>query len=174
MIKWKKQQNDLVGSRNYQEMNIIGPKIRELRVSMGLSQKDLAKKCSLHDLPITRSTLAKIESKNRKVSDSEVLRISIALNIAVGELFIWYIVQTTMLDNKEPYLQKCIIPKTISFNSWIRVTRKYSSDSMILYCLKSPHSQKLWNLKTLIVWYFSEYPQSHNTRSITYHGEKVW
>ena len=69
-------------------MNIIGPKIRELRVSMGLSQKDLAKKCSLHDLPITRSTLAKIESKNRKVSDSEVLRISIALNIAVGELFI--------------------------------------------------------------------------------------
>lgn len=77
-----------MGSRNYQEMNIIGPKIRELRVSMGLSQKDLAEKCSLHDLPITRSTLAKIESKNRKVSDSEVLRISIALNIAVGELFI--------------------------------------------------------------------------------------
>lgn len=51
-------------------MNIIGPKIRELRVSMGLSQKDLAKKCSLHDLPITRSTLAKIESKN---ADSMIL-----------------------------------------------------------------------------------------------------
>lgn len=51
-------------------MNIIGQKIRELRVSMGLSQKDLAKKCSLHDLPITRSALAKIESKN---ADSMIL-----------------------------------------------------------------------------------------------------
>lgn len=68
-------------------MNLIGPSIREIRKSMNLSQKDLVARCNLLGWDISRGTLAKVESRTRKISDEEVLYFSTALNVEVGELF---------------------------------------------------------------------------------------
>lgn len=68
-------------------MNLIGPNIREVRKSMNLSQKDLVARCNLLGWKMSRGTLAKIESKSRKISDEEVLYLSKALKVDVGVLF---------------------------------------------------------------------------------------
>jgi hypothetical protein len=41
--------------------NIIGPQVRKARYQLGLSQEELAARCQLADLDISRSTLAQIE-----------------------------------------------------------------------------------------------------------------
>jgi transcriptional regulator with XRE-family HTH domain len=68
-------------------MNLIGPNIREIRKSMNLSQKDLVARCNLLGWEISRGTLAKVESRTRKISDEEVLFFSTALKVEVGVLF---------------------------------------------------------------------------------------
>lgn len=68
-------------------MNIIGPNIRDKRIKLGLSQKDLVARCNLLGWDISRGTLAKIESKTRKLSDGEVLCLAKALKVKVGDLF---------------------------------------------------------------------------------------
>ena len=68
-------------------MNIVGPNIRDTRISLCLSQKDLAAKCNLLGWEVSRGTLAKIESRTRKVSDEEVLCLAKALSVEVGSLF---------------------------------------------------------------------------------------
>ncbi len=68
-------------------MNIVGSNIRDIRKSLSLSQKDLVAKCNLLGWDISRGTLAKIESKTRKISDREVLCLSQALKVEVGALF---------------------------------------------------------------------------------------
>jgi transcriptional regulator with XRE-family HTH domain len=68
-------------------MNMIGPNIREIRKSMNLSQKELVARCNLLGWEISRGTLAKIESRTRKISDVEVLYFSEALKVEVGTLF---------------------------------------------------------------------------------------
>jgi transcriptional regulator with XRE-family HTH domain len=68
-------------------MNLIGPNIRDIRKSMNLSQKDLVARCNLLGWDISRGTLAKVESRTRKISDGEVLYFSKALKVEVGALF---------------------------------------------------------------------------------------
>ena len=68
-------------------MNVVGPNIRDIRKSLNLSQKELVAKCNLLGWEISRGTLAKIESKTRKISDGEVLCLSSALKVEVGSLF---------------------------------------------------------------------------------------
>ena len=69
-------------------MNYIGPRIREIRIEKTLSQKDLTAKCNVLGWDISRGTLAKIESKNRRVSDIEVLYLAKALGVDIDTLFI--------------------------------------------------------------------------------------
>jgi transcriptional regulator with XRE-family HTH domain len=68
-------------------MNLIGPNIRKIRKAMNLSQKELVALCNLLGWDISRGTLAKIESKSRKISDEEVLYLSNALKTDVNSLF---------------------------------------------------------------------------------------
>lgn len=68
-------------------MNLIGPRVRQIRESKGLTQEELAARCNLLNWDITRSTLAKIESKVRKVSDEEALLLAKALKVNVSELY---------------------------------------------------------------------------------------
>lgn len=68
-------------------MNIVGPNIRDIRIKLDLSQKDLVARCNLLGWDISRGTLAKIESKTRKLSDAEVLCLSKALKVKVSDLF---------------------------------------------------------------------------------------
>lgn len=68
-------------------MNIIGKNVRLTRERNGWTQEQLAAKCNLVDWEISRATLAKIESNVRRITDIEVKKLSIALNISIEELF---------------------------------------------------------------------------------------
>jgi transcriptional regulator with XRE-family HTH domain len=68
-------------------MNTIGYNVRELRKLNGWTQEQLVAKCNLLEWSISRGTLAKIESKKRKVSDYEVLLLAKALNTEIKNLY---------------------------------------------------------------------------------------
>ncbi|MFK3873984.1 MAG: helix-turn-helix domain-containing protein [Pseudoalteromonas sp.] len=68
-------------------MNIIGENVRKVRESNGWTQEQLAAKCNLLKWNISRSTLAKIESKVRRVTDIEVKTLSEALGVNIEALF---------------------------------------------------------------------------------------
>lgn len=68
-------------------MNAIGPTVRRIRESQGLTQDELAARCNTLDWEISRGTLAKIESQVRRVTDIEVGLLAKALKVKVSELF---------------------------------------------------------------------------------------
>ena len=68
-------------------MNKIGPQVRYLREKQGMTQEELAAKCNLLGWNITRSTLAKMESQVRRITDEEVLLLANALRVDVSLLF---------------------------------------------------------------------------------------
>jgi transcriptional regulator with XRE-family HTH domain len=68
-------------------MNIVGIKVKEQRESLGWSQEQLVARCNLIGWNISRSTLAKIESKVRRVTDTEIVFLSRALKVNIELLF---------------------------------------------------------------------------------------
>ena len=68
-------------------LNIIGPKVREIRQKFGFTQDQLAAKCQVLGCDLTRGTLAKIESRVRAVSDHEIPFLAKALNVGIESLF---------------------------------------------------------------------------------------
>lgn len=68
-------------------MNIIGPKIREIRESQGLTQDELAARCNVLELNISRGTLAKMESQVRRITDDEVTLLAQALKVKITVLY---------------------------------------------------------------------------------------
>ncbi len=71
-------------------MNIIGKNVRLIREKKGWTQEQLAAKCNLNDWEISRSTLAKIESNVRGVTDIEVSYLAVALDIKIETLFLYH------------------------------------------------------------------------------------
>jgi len=69
-------------------MNIIGKKIREIRMQKELTQEQLATSCCLLGFDLSRSTLAKIESQNRQVTDYEIKDFAKALKVKEGDFFV--------------------------------------------------------------------------------------
>lgn len=68
-------------------MNVIGPQVKRLREKNRLTQEALTAHCNLIGWNISRSTLAKIESQVRRVTDSEVALMARALKVGIEELF---------------------------------------------------------------------------------------
>lgn len=68
-------------------MNIIGPQVRRIRETQLLTQDELTARCNLLGYNISRSTLAKIESQVRRVTDSEVALLAQALKVEIPALF---------------------------------------------------------------------------------------
>lgn len=68
-------------------MNKIGPRVKHLREKQRMTQEDLAAKCNLLGWSITRSTLAKMESQVRRITDKEVLLLAEALKVDISQLF---------------------------------------------------------------------------------------
>lgn len=69
-------------------MNIIGKNIKRIREDRSWTQEVLVAKCQLVQWEITRSTLAKIESNVRRVTDIEVKCFAQVLDISFDELFL--------------------------------------------------------------------------------------
>lgn len=68
-------------------MNLIGPKVRELREEQQLTQEAFVAKCNLLKWDISRGTLAKIESQVRRVTDEEVALLAKALKVDINKLY---------------------------------------------------------------------------------------
>ena len=68
-------------------MNVVGSNVKKIREIKKLTQNELVAKCHLLNLNISRSTLAKIESKVRRVTDEEVFLLAQSLNVKIEELF---------------------------------------------------------------------------------------
>jgi transcriptional regulator with XRE-family HTH domain len=67
--------------------NVIGPQLRKTRVLLGLTQEELAARCQLAGLDISRSTLGQIEARLRFVCDTEMAILAPLLGIAMEELY---------------------------------------------------------------------------------------
>lgn len=68
-------------------MNTIGPKIRTYREAKDWTQDQLAAHCHLIGWDVSRSTIAKIESQVRRITDGEVALLAKALGVEVQLLF---------------------------------------------------------------------------------------
>lgn len=68
-------------------MNIIGPKVRQIRESQGMTQEALAARCNVLKWTISRGTLAKIEAQVRRVTDEEVGFLARALKVNIEQLY---------------------------------------------------------------------------------------
>ena len=68
-------------------LNVIGPRLRASRELCGLTQDQVAAKCQVLGLDLTRGTLAKIESQVRAVSDHEIPFLAKAVGVSIEELF---------------------------------------------------------------------------------------
>lgn len=69
-------------------MNEVGPRVKVLRESQGLTQAAFAVRCNLVGLGISRGTLAKIETRSRRVTDHGVRLLVQALGVSVNELYL--------------------------------------------------------------------------------------
>ena len=68
-------------------MNMVGDKVRELRIEKGMSQQALSNKLETLAIYICRGSISRIEDKQRTVTDIEIYGLSEALNVPIGDLF---------------------------------------------------------------------------------------
>lgn len=69
------------------EMNLIGDKVRELRIAKGMSQQALSNKLEMLAIYICRGSISRIEDKQRTVTDIELYGLSKVLDVPVAQLF---------------------------------------------------------------------------------------
>jgi transcriptional regulator with XRE-family HTH domain len=74
-------------ARTKKPANVVGKEIQKRRYGLGLTQEQLAAKCQLHGLDISRGTLSQIEAQLRCVSDSELFQIASVLGVSTDSLF---------------------------------------------------------------------------------------
>ncbi|KZL89418.1 helix-turn-helix domain-containing protein [Clostridium magnum] len=67
--------------------NIIGKKIKELRVKAGITQEDLTARLNVLGVDIDRPMISKIENSSREIVDYEIKAISTALKVSIDDLF---------------------------------------------------------------------------------------
>lgn len=67
--------------------NIIGGKVRKLRTTAGLTQKELAEKIQLHGYEFDRLTILRIEAGDRFVADFEVQALAAGLDVEIQTLY---------------------------------------------------------------------------------------
>ena len=68
-------------------MNLVGDRVRELRIKKGMSQQTLSNKLEMHAIYICRGSISRIEDKQRTVTDIELYGLSKVLNVPFGDLF---------------------------------------------------------------------------------------
>lgn len=74
-------------ARTRKPANIVGPQIRRRRYALGLTQEQLAARCQVQGLDISRGTLSQIEAQVRCVKDSELAALAAVLGATTDSLF---------------------------------------------------------------------------------------
>ena len=69
------------------EMNMIGDRVRELRIKKGMSQQMLSNRLETMAIYVCRGSVSRIEDKQRTVTDIELYGLSKVLEVPISELF---------------------------------------------------------------------------------------
>lgn len=69
------------------DMNMVGGKIKQLRIEQGLSQQALSNRLELLAIYVCRGSISRIEDKQRTVTDIELFGFSKALGVPIESLF---------------------------------------------------------------------------------------
>ena len=69
------------------EMNMVGDRVRQLRLARKMSQQTLSNKLEMLAIYICRGSISRIEDKQRTVTDIELYGLAKVLNVPVEELF---------------------------------------------------------------------------------------
>lgn len=70
-----------------EEMNMIGDRVRELRIARGLSQQKLSDRLETMAIYICRGSISRIEDKVRTVTDIELYGLAKVLDVSIESLF---------------------------------------------------------------------------------------
>ena len=69
------------------EMNLVGGRVRELRMARKMSQQALSNKLEMLAIYVCRGSISRIEDKRRTVTDIELYGLAQALDVSIEELF---------------------------------------------------------------------------------------
>ena len=67
--------------------NMVGDKVRKLRMEQKMSQQTLSDKLETHASYICRGSISRIEDKQRTVTDMELYGLAQVLGVSIEELF---------------------------------------------------------------------------------------
>ena len=70
-----------------QDMNMIGGRVRALRLERGCSQQTLSDRLEVLAIYICRGSISRIEDKRRTVTDIELYGLSQVLGVPIESLF---------------------------------------------------------------------------------------
>ena len=69
------------------KQNIVGPRIKELRLEKGLTQKALSERLETLAVYVCRGSVSRIEEQKRTVTDIELAGIAQILEVDITEIF---------------------------------------------------------------------------------------
>ena len=67
--------------------NMVGDKVRKLRMEQKMSQQTLSDKLETHAIYICRGSISRIEDKQRTVTDTELYGLTQVLGVSIEDLF---------------------------------------------------------------------------------------
>ena len=70
-----------------QDMNMIGGRVRALRLERGWSQQTLSDRLEVLAIYICRGSISRIEDKRRTVTDIELYGLAQVLGVSISDLF---------------------------------------------------------------------------------------
>jgi transcriptional regulator with XRE-family HTH domain len=83
----QKEERNMARIIDGEEMNMIGGRLRELRIERGLSQQALSNKLETLAIYVCRGSISRIEDKLRTVTDIELYGLSKVLEVSIDSLF---------------------------------------------------------------------------------------
>lgn len=82
--KEKKEMARIIDGKN---INMVGKKVRQLRMAKGMSQQTLSNKLETLAVYICRGSISRIEDMQRTVTDIELYGLAQVLDVSIDELF---------------------------------------------------------------------------------------
>lgn len=70
-----------------QKQNMVGPRIKQLRLEKGMTQKTLAERLETLEVYVCRGSISRIEEQKRTITDIELAGIAEVLQVDISEFF---------------------------------------------------------------------------------------
>lgn len=70
-----------------QKQNMVGPRIKQLRLEKGMTQKTLAERLETLAVYVCRGSISRIEEQKRTITDIELAGIVEVLQVDISEFF---------------------------------------------------------------------------------------